>query len=107
MKLVNAGLCNLFPTSELEYSPIKMLPDLYLECPNESSSISVLLKKIVHKVIVPLMWAHRITSKRTNNPQTVSKTPTLIEKIQFAWLFILLNSQHLYTPAKKQQKPIQ
>ena len=106
MKLVNAGLCNLFPTAELEYLPIKNLPDLYLECLNKSISISILLQQIVHKVIVPLMWAHRLTSKQTNNPQTVSKTPTLFEKIQFAWLFILLNSQHLYPPTK-QQKPIQ
>ena len=46
MKLVNAGLCNLFSTSELGYSPIKVLPDLYLECLKESASISVLLKKM-------------------------------------------------------------
>ena len=28
MKLVNAELCDLFPTNELEYSPVKILPEV-------------------------------------------------------------------------------
>ena len=63
MRLVNAGLCNLFPTAELEYLPIRKLPELYFECLNKSMSISFLIKTIVHRAIIPLMWAHRLTSK--------------------------------------------
>ena len=46
------------------------------------------------------MWANRLASRREKNPQIAKKKPKLIEKVQFAWLFILLNSQHLFPPAK-------
>ena len=51
------------------------------------------------------MWAQRITAKRTDNPQGIPQTPKFIEKLQFAWLFILLNSQHIYPPAKNSKNP--
>ena len=102
MKLVNAGLCDLFPTTELGYSPVKLLPEMYLEYLDKSSSIPVLLKKIVHSVIIPMIWAQRIRSEKSiANPKNNMATPKLVQKLQFAWLFILLNSQNVFPPRKK------
>ena len=50
---------------------------------------------------MPLMWADRLASRQKKNPQNAQENPKLIQKIQIAWLFILLNSQYLFPPAKK------
>ena len=100
MDLVNVELCNLFPTTELDYLPVKKLPELYLELINSSNSISVLIKKVVYRVIMPLMWADRLASRQMRNPKNKQENPKLIKKIQMAWLFILSNSQNLLPPQR-------
>ena len=78
MNLVNAEVCNLFPTNELDYLPVKKLPELYIELITSSNSISALIKKVVYRVIMPLMWADRLASRQTRNPKNNQENPKLI-----------------------------
>ena len=101
-RLVNAELHDIFPTTELEYSPVNMLTKVYQEYLDQSSSISVLLEKIVHNVIMPLMLIQRKQrGQHIYNSEGKMLTPKCEKKVQYAWLSLLLKSQTLFSLGKE------